>query len=264
LMTAVALLGFHFSPSVIWLMVFAIPLGLGAGAVDAGLNDYVAIHYKAHHMSWLHCFWGVGATLGPVIMAQFIAGDNAWRDGYLTIAGLQFALVIVLLLTLPLWNKVTKLNNIKNNEVVDNSNEIANEENNENTKPLKIKGVKLALAAFLFYCGIESTMGLWGSSFLVEVKGLSAATAAGWVSYYYGGITVGRFITGFITFKLSNRTLIRGGQLIALLVAVILVLPLPLPSIFSLTGFIIIGLGLAPIFPCMLHETPTRFGKTHS
>lgn len=264
LMTAVALLGFHFSPSVIWLMVFAIPLGLGAGAVDAGLNDYVAIHYKAHHMSWLHCFWGVGATLGPVIMAQFIAGDNAWRDGYLTIAGLQFALVIVLLLTLPLWNKVTKLNNIKNNEVVDNSNEIANEENNENTKPLKIKGVKLALAAFLFYCGIESTMGLWGSSFLVEVKGLSAATAAGWVSYYYGGITVGRFITGFITFKLSNRTLIRGGQLIALLGAVILVLPLPLPSIFSLTGFIIIGLGLAPIFPCMLHETPTRFGKTHS
>ncbi|MFC5463465.1 MFS transporter [Lederbergia graminis] len=262
LMTAVALLGFHFSPSVIWLMVFAIPLGLGAGAVDAGLNDYVAIHYKAHHMSWLHCFWGVGATLGPIIMAQFIAGDNAWRDGYLTIAGLQFALVIVLLLTLPLWNKVTKLNNIKNNEVVDNSNEIANEENNENTKPLKIKGVKLALAAFLFYCGIESTMGLWGSSFLVEVKGLSAATAAGWVSYYYGGITVGRFITGFITFKLSNRTLIRGGQLIALLGAVILVLPLP--SIFSLTGFIIIGLGLAPIFPCMLHETPTRFGKTHS
>src|SRR5690606_8829986 len=146
----------------------------------------------------------------------------------------------------------------------DNSNEIANEENNENTKPLKIKGVKLALVAFLFYCGIESTMGLWGSSFLVEVKGLSAATAAGWVSYYYGGITVGRFITGFITFKLSNRTLIRGGQLIALLGAVILVLPLPLPSIFSLTGFIIIGLGLAPIFPCTLHETPTRFGKTHS
>ncbi|HLU23157.1 MAG TPA: MFS transporter [Bacillaceae bacterium] len=262
LMTAVALLGFHFSPSVIWLMVFAIPLGLGAGAVDAGLNDYVAIHYKAHHMSWLHCFWGVGATLGPVIMAQFIAGNNAWRDGYLTIAGLQFALVIVLLLTLPLWNKVTKLNNITDNEVVDNSNEIANDENNENTKPLKIKGVKLALAAFLFYCGIESTMGLWGSSFLVEVKGLSAATAAGWVSYYYGGVTVGRFITGFITFKLSNRTLIRGGQLIALLGAIILVLPLP--SIFSLTGFIIIGLGLAPIFPCMLHETPTRFGKTHS
>src|SRR5690606_18190460 len=262
LMTAVALLGFHFSPSVIWLMVFAIPLGLGAGAVDAGLNDYVAIHYKAHHMSWLHCFWGVGATLGPVIMAQFIAGNNAWRDGYLTIAGLQFALVIVLLLTLPLWNKVTKLNNITDNEVVDNSNEIANDENNENTKPLKIKGVKLALAAFLFYCGIESTMGLWGSSFLVEVKGLSDATAPVWVSYYDGGVSVGRFITGFITFKLSNRTLLRDGHLIALLGAIILVLPLP--SIFSLTGFIIIGLGLAPIFPCMLHETPTRFGKTHS
>src|SRR5690606_30002963 len=128
----------------------------------------------------------------------------------------------------------------------------------------KIKGVKLALAAFLFYSGIESTMGHWGSSFVVEVKGLSAATAAAWVCYYYGGITVGRFVTGLITFQLSSRTLFRGGQLIALLGAVIFVLPLPLPSIFSLTGFIIIGLGLAPIFPCMLHETPTRFGKTHS
>ncbi|KAB2331367.1 MFS transporter [Bacillus mesophilum] len=262
LMTAGALLGFHFAPSVVWLVICAIPLGLGAGAVDAGLNDYVAINYKAHHMSWLHCFWGVGATLGPIIMAQFMMGENSWRSGYFVISGIQFALVIILLFTLPLWNRVTKNRNIIVKEEATELNGVTNDEEEKVHKPLQIKGVKLALASFLFYCGVEATMGLWGSSFLVNVKGLSAATAAGWVSLYYAGITVGRFITGFITFKLSNRTLIRSGQIIALIGAIILFLPLP--SIFSLVGFIIVGFGLAPIFPCMLHETPTRFGKKHS
>ncbi|MGM7722930.1 MFS transporter [Metabacillus sp. Hm71] len=259
LMTAAALLGFHFAPSIIWLIICAIPLGLGAGAVDAGLNDYVATHYKAHHMSWLHCFWGVGATLGPIIMAQFISEGNSWRNGYFVISGVQFALVVILLFTLPLWNRVTKNSNLTLTEETEDSKDVINA---EDVKPLQIKGVKLALASFLFYCGVEATMGLWGSSFLVNVKGLSAATAAGWVSFYYAGITIGRFITGFITFKMTNRTLIQLGQIIALIGAVILILPLP--SIFSLIGFIIVGLGLAPIFPCMLHETPTRFGKKHS
>lgn len=262
LMTAAALMGFHFAPSVIWLVICAIPLGLGAGAVDAGLNDYVATNYKAHHMSWLHCFWGVGATIGPIIMAQFILEDNAWRNGYFVIAGIQFALVIILLFTLPLWNKVKKIDNIAVNEEAENSIDVIDDENTTNIKPLQIKGVKLALVSFLFYCGIEATMGLWGSSFLVNIKGLNAATAAQWVSFYYAGITIGRFITGFVTFKVTNRSLIRYGQIIALIGAIILLLPLP--STFSLIGFIIVGLGLAPIFPCMLHETPTRFGKKHS
>ncbi|MDK8643623.1 MFS transporter [Niallia taxi] len=260
-MTAGALLGFQFAPSIAWLVLCAIPLGLGAGAVDTGLNDYVATNYKAHHMSWLHCFWGVGATLGPVIMAQFISEGTSWRNGYLTISGIQFALVLILLITLPLWKKVThNNNNAASNEIME-TNAVRHEENNE-LKPLQVKGVKLALASFLFYCGVEATMGLWGSSFLVNVKGLSAAAAAQWVSLYYAGITVGRFITGFITFKMTNRAFIRSGQLIAAVGAIILFLPLP--SIFSLVGFIIIGLGLAPIFPCMLHETPTHFGKKHS
>jgi fucose permease len=257
LMTAGALLGFHFAPAVVWFIVFAIPLGLGAGAVDAGLNDYVATHYKAHHMSWLHCFWGVGATLGPIIMAQFISGQDSWRGGYFSISAVQFGLVAILLITLPLWNKVTKNSPITVETEVSSSVTV-----DEDVKPLKINGVKLALASFLFYCGVEATMGLWGSSFLVNVKGLSAATAAQWVSFYYAGITIGRFITGFITFKTTNRTLIRGGQIIALCGAIMLVLPLP--ATFSLVGFIIVGLGLAPIFPCMLHETPARFGKKHS
>ncbi|MEH6989738.1 MFS transporter [Cytobacillus firmus] len=258
LMTAAALLGFYFAPSVFWIFLCAIPLGLGAGAIDAGLNDYVAVHYKAHHMSWLHSFWGVGATLGPIIMAQYIAGGNSWSNGYFAIAGIQFVLAIILLLTFPLWNKGK--NNKAPNEVTEESDERL--AHSENVKPLKIKGVKLALISFLFYCSVEATMGLWGSSFLVSVKGLPAAAAAQWVSFYFAGITIGRFITGFITFKVNNRTLIRMGQILALAGAVLLVLPLP--SAFTLAGFILVGLGLAPIFPCMLQETPARFGKKHS
>ncbi|WHZ04359.1 MFS transporter [Neobacillus sp. YX16] len=262
LMTAGALLGFHFAPSIFWLFICAIPLGLGAGAVDAGLNNYVASHYKAHHMSWLHCFWGVGATMGPVIMAQYISGQNSWRSGYLAIAGFQFVLVVILFLTLPLWNKVAGNNNEIAAAEHEKTNSGLNEANSKNQKPLQIRGVKLALLAFLFYCGAEATMGLWGSSFLVNVKELSVDVTAKWVSLYYAGITVGRFITGFITFKVSNRNLIRMGQIIALTGAALLFLPLP--SAFSLVGFILVGLGLAPIFPCMLQETPIRFGQEHS
>jgi fucose permease len=258
LMTAGALLGFHFAPSLFWLFICAIPLGLGAGAVDTGINNYVASHYKAHHMSWLHCFWGVGATLGPVIMAQYISGQHSWRSGYLAIAGLQFVLVVILFFTLPLWKKVAENNNSNQN----NEQENANSAVTEKQKPLQIRGVKYALLSFLFYCGAEATMGLWGSSFLVNVKDLSVEVAAKWVSLYYAGITIGRFITGFITLKIDNRTLIRMGQIIALVGAALLFLPLP--SAFSLVGFIMVGLGLAPIFPCMLHETPTRFGQEHS
>ncbi|NHM32027.1 MFS transporter [Neobacillus terrae] len=260
ILTAGALLGFSFAPSVIWLFLCAIPLGLGAGAIDAGLNDYVAAHYKAHHMSWLHCFWGVGATLGPVIMAQYISGRN-WSNGYLTISGIQFVLALILLFTLPLWNRVKSSNTALNQDLED-QNYGFHEEQAEIVKPLQIKGVKLALTSFLFYCGAEATMGLWGSSFLVNVKELSPTAAAQWVSFYYAGITIGRFITGFITFKMNSPILIRMGQIIALAGAALLFLPLP--SIFSLVGFILVGLGLAPIFPCMLHETPTRFGKKPS
>lgn len=259
LMTACALLGFYFAPSIIWLFLCAIPLGMGAGAVDSGLNDYVATHYKAHHMSWLHCFWGVGATLGPVIMAQYISNQN-WGKGYLTISGLQFILVVILLFTLPLWNKVNS--HITINKEPEEPKGVSFKENVEKVRPLQTNGVKLALASFFFYCAVEATVGLWGSSFLVNVKGVTAATAAEWVSFYYAGITIGRLITGFVTFKMSNQMLIRMGQIIALTGAILLVLPLP--SFFSVAGFIVVGLGLAPIFPCMLHETPARFGKKHS
>jgi fucose permease len=261
-MTAGALLGFHFAPSIVWLFIFAIPLGLGAGAVDTGLNNYVASHYKAHHMSWLHCFWGVGATLGPIIVAQFISRDNSWRSGYFAIASIQFILVVILLFTLPLWKKIEKVPKQEHENKIEESTSTLDEAYLENQKPWQIRGVKLALLAFLFYCGAEAAVGLWGSSFLVNVKNLSIDVAAKWVSVFYAGITIGRFITGFITLKMSNQRLIRWGQIIALVGAILLFLPFPV--LFSLAGFIMIGLGLAPIFPCMLHETPLRFGQKHS
>ncbi|WP_139491316.1 MFS transporter [Brevibacillus dissolubilis] len=262
IMTAGALMGFYLAPSLVWLFLCAIPLGLGAGAIDAGLNNYVATHYKAHHMSWLHCFWGVGATLSPIIMAQFISGDGSWRNGYLAVAGIQFALVVILFLTLPLWNRVAQNSDVASGEETGEATHDSRDGESAKVKPLQIKGVKLALISFLFYCSAEAAVGLWGSSYLVNSKELPVETAAQWVSFFFAGITIGRFITGFITLKVSNRTLIRSGQLTALSGAVLLLLPLP--SVFSLIGLITIGLGLAPIYPCMLHETPARFGKEQS
>lgn len=259
ILTAGALAGFSVAPSIIWLMVCAIPLGLGAGAVDSALNHYVAARYKAHHMSWLHCFWGVGATAGPIIMAAFLNGDASWREGYQAVAGIQFVLVIVLLLSLPLWRRLAVQHSIVPGDEPTAGDSLS--DHSGAGKP-HLKSVIFALACFLFYCGVETTVGLWGSSYLVKVKGLAADQAALWVSIYYAGITVGRFITGFVTFKLTNRQLIRIGQITTL--AGTLLLLLPLPAGFSLCGLLVAGLGLSPIFPCMLHETPVRFGEARA
>ncbi len=265
LMTSLSLLGFSLSPSLVWLLFLAVPLGLGAGSVDASLNNYVATHYKSHHMSWLHCFWGVGATFGPIIMSQFIAWQNSWRNGYTTVSMIQLALAGLLFFALPLWKRMEK--EVHSSPDASDAGEMESKAVSANAavkkvRPLQIKGVKLAILSFLIYCGVEATMGLWGSSFLVNIKGLAAAEAAQLVSLYFGGITAGRLITGFITLKVSNRDLIRTGQITALAGAALLLLPLP--NLFSLIGFIMVGLGFAPIFPCMMHETPVRFGKENS
>lgn len=259
-LTATALFGFAYSPSLIWLIICAIPLGLGAGAIDAALNNYVALHYKAHHMNWLHCFWGVGASIGPIMLAYYMANQGSWRAGYLTISYLQFGLALLLLLALPLWVRVS---NQSQNETEEDHTLNPADEVDERISPLKIKGVKYALITFFFYCGVESTLGLWGSSYLVNSKGVSAAMAAQGVSVFYTGIMLGRLVTGFILLKFSNhQLLIRFGQITALIGAILLILPLPVTM--SLVGFTIVGLGLAPIYPSMIHETPVRFGKTHS
>lgn len=266
LMTAGALLGFSAAPSLIWLAILAIPLGLGAGSVDAALNHYVAENYEAHHMNWLHCFWGVGATVGPIIMSYFIAEHNSWRGGYTAVSIIQFTFVLILFVTLPLWKRVAESRKLERSQHKVHSDQVPSEllqpEGGVNGKVLHIKGVKNTLITFLFYCGVETTVGLWGASYLVGAKHMAAETAAGWVSLYYGGITIGRLVTGFITMKVHNRLLIRYGQLVTLVGGMMLLLPLPIS--FSLIGFILIGLGLAPIYPGLIHETPARFGSENS
>lgn len=269
-LTAAALAGFAIAPSMLWFILFAIPLGIGAGSVDAALNHYVAENYKAHHMSWLHCFWGVGATMGPMIMAVNLVNQNSWRGGYAVVAIIQFVFVIVLLATLPLWKRVAasreKQHPVKpqseSKEQLENiHNEVA-VTTEQPTNVLRLRGVRPTLVTFLLYCGIEAIVGLWGASYLVNAREVTADTAAGWVSLYYGGITVGRLITGFITLKVHNRLLIRYGQLLTIAGGIIILLPLS--AAFTLLGFLLIGVGLAPIYPGLLHETPARFGKENA
>lgn len=250
LMTGAALLGYSMAPSYIWFVLLALPLGFGAGSVDTALNHYVALHFKAHHMNWLHSFWGVGATAGPVLMAMILTQTGSWRSGYQTVAFIQLVLAAILFISLPLWKKHDALN-----QNLETENRIPTSKINA----FKIKGVPYALLVFLFYCAAEYAMGLWGSSYLVQTRGVTLETAARGVAFYYGGITVGRVLSGFISFKLSNTRLITFGLVIALLGGIILFVGSSV--ILTMVAFVLIGLGFAPVFPSMTHETPHRFGK---
>ncbi|MCL2441117.1 MAG: MFS transporter [Treponema sp.] len=250
LLTAFALLGFSFSNSFLALCLFAVPLGLGGGAIDVGLNNYVALHYKARHMSWLHCFWGVGASLGPLVMSFFLVQRNSWNLGYRTAGIIHFCLIILLILSVSLWKKS------------DSDDETTKNKSVGIRKALTVVGVKEALIVFFCYCTIESIAGLWGASYLVAVKGIAKETAAAAISLYFIGITSGRFISGFVSMKLNNRQMVRIGQII--IGCGIVTLLLPFKDLLSLAGLFMIGLGCAPIFPSLLHETPKNFGKEYS
>ncbi|MEN2282674.1 MFS transporter [Algoriphagus sp. SE2] len=251
LMTALSLLGFAYSENFIFLCLLSIPLGLGAGCVDVALNNYVALYYQAKHMNWLHCFWGVGAAIGPFLMARYLAMGNSWTSGYNTVGWIQMALVLVLFFSFPLWIKKSK--NEKHLE--------SHEEKASFKKLLTIPGLKSALLVFFCYCTIEATFGLWGASYLVFVRDFNPEDAAKLVSFYYAGITVGRFLAGFISLKLSNQKLVKLGQVVILLGLVLLFLPF---EITQLPSFFLIGFGCAPIFPALLHETPRNFGEKYS
>lgn len=253
LLTAIALLGFSLSNVALALVFLAIPLGLGAGAVDAALNNFVALHYRAKHMNYLHSFWGVGATAGPLLMANYLALEQGWRDGYITIAIIQFLLVIVLFASLPLWKKfaVTSL------ESNDTSGALVS-----NATALKIKGVPLQMVVFFCYCSIEMSTGLWAASYLTTQRDVLAADAAFWVAMYYLGITAGRFACGVMADKITEETLIRSGVVIILFGCILLALPLA--DELAKMGLIFIGLGCAPIFPNTLQMTPKRFGSAAS
>ena len=253
LSTALSLFGFSCSHSLFWLLVMAVPLGLGAGAVDAGLNNFVALHYRPKHMNFLHCFWGLGAMSGPVIMSFWIASGNRWGMGYRTVACVQFFLVLLLGMSLPLW-KQKEPERLKERK--------AGEKPLGNLEALRLPGVKLGLTAFFCYCSLELSAGLWSSSYLVEKRGVPAGDAALCTSLFYGGIAAGRFLAGLLSEKLSSRLMIRLGQSLCALGALLLLLPLPLPV--TVFGMALFGLGCAPLYPAMLQETPNRFGREAS
>jgi fucose permease len=256
LLTAIALFGYSLAPSFLWLVVAAIPLGLGAGSVDAGLNAFVAHHYQSRHMNWLHSFWGLGALAGPLMLASLLAKGMPWRSGYAGIAWFQSVLVLILFISIPLWKKVGR------EDGSDFPSTTQSGVHMSIASLVGIKGVPAALVTFFVYTGVESTMGLWCGSYLFQTRGLDASSAARWVSFYYASITFGRFITGFITFHVSNRNLIRIGSLIVFVGILLMLTPFSLP--LSLVGVLLVGFGCAPVFPCMLHETPVRFGVTHA
>lgn len=253
-MTAIALFGFSLSDSFLELCLWAIPYGLGAGGVDASLNNYVALHYTSRHMSWLHCMWGVGASAGPYILSFVLIGGGIWNDGYRIIAYIQVVLTAILLFSLPLWKKrieTVDKNGIKQLEKALSLKEV-----------IAISGAKEIMTAFFCYCALEQTAGLWASSYLVLFKGTSEETAAAYASMFYIGITVGRFLSGFLTMKFSDSQMIHLGQRMILLG--ICILFLPLSEMVSVIGFILIGLGCAPIYPCIIHSTPSIFGEDKS
>jgi fucose permease len=243
LMTAFALLGFSLATNLFWLLLFAIPLGLGAGSVDSALNNYVALHYKARHMSWLHSFWGLGASSGPAIISLVFSLGYSYRVGYRTLSAIQFVLVAILFLSLSLWKDSGKKKKVSTDTATE--------------KPLSLAGVPYAMLTFFFYCSMETSTGLWASTYLVQVKGVGVELAALWGSLFFLGITVGRIASGFITFRFSNTRMIFGG-----LGVCFVSLFLFFSSSANLSGLalVVFGLGCAPIFPSMIHETPRRFG----
>ena len=251
-MTAAALFGFSISTQFWMLCLWAVPYGLGAGSVDAALNNYVALHYESRHMSWLHCMWGIGTMVSPMVMGRVLAGGGPWTAGYRYIALFQIALTAVLFLSLPLWQKRT------------------GETAEGGTAPqalslgqvFRLPGAKEVMLCFFCYCALETTAGLWASSYLTLTRGVAADTAASFASLFYIGITAGRAACGFLTLKLSDTQMIRLGQgVLAVGVAALLV---PGPQLLALAGLVLVGVGCAPIYPSIIHATPDHFGADRS
>ena len=254
LLTAMGLIGISLSPNIIVMMVCAIIMCYGQGAIDTGLNNYISLNYKARHMSWLHCCWGIGVTTSPLIMSLFLNGESgSWRNGYRILAVIQFVIALLVAISLKRWKKFEKQTKT---ETV--------EEQGEKHSVIDILELKGALTSILsqgLYCSMEFLIGTWGASFLVNTHNYSPDTAARWISLYFAGIVIGRLISGFVSIKATDNTLIRGG--IATAFAGIVLLALPLGNI-SVAGLLLIGIGFGPVFPSILHSVPERFGAKYS
>lgn len=244
LLTASSLLGIGFSKNYLMLIIFSIGLGLGQGAVDSLLNSYVAKHYSSRHMTWLHGFWGIGATLGPTIMTSVLKFDYTWSYAYFSLSSLQFIIAFILFISLGFW-----LNNPKEN---------SHSKNKVSFDPRMFFGISL----FFIYVGIEMSVGLWSNSYLVEKLGLLPSSSGYFIASYYAAIMAGRFLSGVITNRLGNRNMIRLGLFLASLGLFLIILSQDL-TIIRLS-LILIGLGFAPLYPSMMHETPKRFIEAQS
>ena len=254
-LTAIGLLGFSFAPTFATLCLFAIPYGLGAGSIDAALNNYVALHYTSRHMSWLHCFWGVGTVVSPYVMSYALGTELGWAGGYRIVGGIQIGILIILLATLPVWKKVGHTA----------SADSTGEEPRQSVGligSLKIKGVPYVLLGFLGYCAAESTVMVWASTYFFEAKSTTEEVAAALGSLFFIGMTVGRFLSGFISNRIGDKNMIRIGLAISAVGVIIIAIPSSLP--LAIAGFLLIGLGFAPIYPSIIHSTPNSFGKENS
>ena len=253
-LTAVALVGISLSPNIVIMMICSVILGYGAGAIDTGLNNFVSLHYEARHMNWLHCCWGLGVTISPLIMSVFLSDESgSWRNGYRVVAILQFLITVIIALSLKKWDRTEKSAQSESTDEQESDAKLLS--------LLKIKGVIPSILSMGLYCGMEFTLGTWGATFAVNSFSVSPEEAAKWVSLYYGGIMLGRIVAGFISIRLSDKILIRYSIIAAFLGLTVFALPL---GKFSLIGFLLIGIGFGPIFPTILHTVPDRFGKKYS
>ena len=248
--TALALLGFSLAKNYAFLLLMAVPLGLGAGAVDAGLNNYVALHCEAKHMSWLHCFWGVGTIIGPMILSAVLRVGGSWATGYRAVGLIQCAVSALLFATLGMW----KHGNIQQEEHGAKALSV--------WEVLSLPGAKAGMVTFLCYCAVESTLGLWGATYISQVRGVDEATAASFGAMFYIGITVGRAISGFMAMKLLPKQMLRVGQ--ALLALGCIFMMIPAGSTLSGIGLVVCGLGCAPIYPNIIQDTPVNYGTENS
>lgn len=253
LLTVIALFGFSMSDAYFKLFIWAVPYGLGAGAIDAALNNYVAVHYASRFMNWLHCFWGAGAMISPYIMSHFLAKGGEWQKGYSSVGFIQLAILAVLIATLPVWNKVRTKEEIESEK----SRETLSIKN-----VLKIPGVKFVFLGMFAYCSVEATTFAWTSSYFVTGKGMSPEAAAKYAAFYYIGITAGRFLCGFVSDKLGDFGIIRIGMV--LIAGGIITLIVSKNDIMCLVGVLATGLGCAPVYPALIHVTPTSFGEDKS
>ncbi len=241
LLTALSLLGIGLSASFEGLIFFSIGLGIGQGAVDALLNDVVSQNFASKHMSWLHGFWGVGATLGPGLMTFILSLNKGWTLGYLFVGGIQLAIAFLLFLSLPLWKHLNQ-----------NDHELKSQEKGS------FQTVMLfGMALFFIYVGVELSVGLWSNSVLFSTKGLPIEISGYFVSLYYLMITSGRFVSGIVSMRVNNRTMVNGGLLLSLSGLLILSF-FQNPWLLGL-GISLTGLGFAPLYPSMMHETAARY-----